>query len=147
MEKYNSPNGGTYRILSISRTKENLSILSEKLPDEMKLSFLPYLVVDSRKKIISAILTGQFLDAAEKPLTNQLAFRMDYQIQGEMPIALTDKKVIKVIDNNMIVSIFDTTVGAFRGILFEWLLNSELQKPLPLVNLNDFLNKVQVSFS
>lgn len=147
MEKYNSPNGGTYRILSISRTKENLSILSEKLPDEMKLSFLPYLVVDSRKKIISAILTGQFLDAAEKPLTNQLAFRMDYQIQGEMPIALTDKKMIKVNDNNMIVSIFDTTVGAFRGILFEWLLNSELQKPLPLVNLNDFLNKVQVSFS
>jgi hypothetical protein len=121
--------------------------LSEKLPDEMKLSFLPYLVVDSRKKIISAILTGQFLDAAEKPLTNQLAFRMDYQIQGEMPIALTDKKMIKVNDNNMIVSIFDTTVGAFRGILFEWLLNSELQKPLPLVNLNDFLNKVQVSFS
>ena len=147
MEKYNSPNGGTYRILSISRTKENLSILSEKLPDEMKLSFLPYLVVDSKKKIVSAILTGQFLDAAEKPLTNQLAFRMDFQIQGEMPIALTDKKVIKVIDNNMIVSIFDTTVGAFRGILFEWLLNSELQKPLPLVNLNDFLNKVQVSFS
>ena len=147
MEKYNSPNGGTYRILSISRTKENLSILSEKLPDEMKLSFLPYLVVDSRKKIISAILTGQFLDAAENPLTNQLAFRMDYQIQGEMPIALTDKKMIKVNDNNMIVSIFDTTVGAFRGILFEWLLNSELQKPLPLVNLNDFLNKVQVSFS
>jgi hypothetical protein len=147
MEKYNSPNGGTYRILSISRTKENLSILSEKLPDEMKLSFLPYLVVDSKKKIISAILTGQFLDAAEKPLTNQLAFRMDYQIQGEMPIALTDKKTIKVNDNNMIVSIFDTTVGAFRGILFEWLLNSELQKPLPLVNLNDFLNKVQVSFS
>ena len=147
MEKYNSPNGGTYRILSISRTKENLSILSEKLPDEMKLSFLPYLVVDSRKKIISAILTGQFLDAAEKPLTNQLAFRMDYQIQGEMPIALTDKKMIKANDNNMIVSIFDTTVGAFRGILFEWLLNSELQKPLPLVNLNDFLNKVQVSFS
>lgn len=147
MEKYNSPNGGSYRILSISRTKENLSILSEKLPDEMKLSFLPYLVVDSKKKIVSAILTGQFLDAAEKPLTNQLAFRMDYQIQGEMPIALTDKKVIKVIDNNMIVSIFDTTVGAFRGILFEWLLNSELQKPLPLVNLNDFLNKVQVSFS
>lgn len=147
MEKYNSPNGGTYRILSISRTKENLSILSEKLPDEMKLSFLPYLVVDSKKKKISAILTGQFLDAAEKPLTNQLAFRMDFQIQGEMPIALTDKKVIKVNDNNMIVSIFDTTVGAFRGILFEWLLNSELQKPLPLVNLNDFLNKVQVSFS
>ena len=147
MEKYNSPNGGTYRILSISRTKENLSILSEKLPDEMKLSFLPYLVVDSKKKIISAILTGQFLDAAEKPLTNLLAFRMDYQIQGEMPIALTDKKTIKVNDNNMIVSIFDTTVGAFRGILFEWLLNSELQKPLPLVNLNDFLNKVQVSFS
>ena len=147
MEKYNSPNGASYRILSISRTKENLSILSEKLPDEMKLSFLPYLVVDSRKKIISAILTGQFLDAAEKPLTNQLAFRMDYQIQGEMPIALTDKKMIKVNDNNMIVSIFDTTVGAFRGILFEWLLNSELQKPLPLVNLNDFLNKVQVSFS
>ena len=147
MEKYNSPNGGSYRILSISRTKENLSILSEKLPDEMKLSFLPYLVVDSRKKIISAILTGQFLDAAEKPLTNQLAFRMDFQIQGEMPIALTDKKMIKVNDNNMIVSIFDTTVGAFRGILFEWLLNSELQKPLPLVNLNDFLNKVQVSFS
>lgn len=147
MEKYNSPNGGSYRILSISRTKENLSILSEKLPDEMKLSFLPYLVVDSKKKIVSAILTGQFLDAAEKPLTNQLAFRMDFQIQGEMPIALTDKKVIKVIDNNMIVSIFDTTVGAFRGILFEWLLNSELQKPLPLVNLNDFLNKVQVSFS
>lgn len=147
MEKYNSPNGGSYRILSLSRTKENLSILSEKLPDEMKLSFLPYLVVDSKKKIVSAILTGQFLDAAEKPLTNQLAFRMDYQIQGEMPIALTDKKVIKVIDNNMIVSIFDTTVGAFRGVLFEWLLNSELQKPLPLVNLNDFLNKVQVSFS
>ena len=147
MEKYNSPNGASYRILSISRTKENLSILSEKLPDEMKLSFLPYLVVDSKKKIVSAILTGQFLDAAEKPLTNQLAFRMDFQIQGEMPIALTDKKVIKVIDNNMIVSIFDTTVGAFRGILFEWLLNSELQKPLPLVNLNDFLNKVQVSFS
>ena len=147
MEKYNSPNGASYRILSISRTKENLSILSEKLPDEMKLSFLPYLVVDSKKKIVSAILTGQFLDAAEKPLTNQLAFRMDYQIQGEMPIALTDKKVIKVNDNNLIVSIFDTTVGAFRGILFEWLLNSELQKPLPLVNLNDFLNKVQVSFS
>lgn len=147
MEKYNNPNGGTYRILSISRTKENLSILSEKLPDEMKLSFLPYLVVDSKKKIISAILTGQFLDASEKPLTNQLAFRMNYQIQGEMPIALTDKKTIKVNDNNMIVSIFDTTVGAFRGILFEWLLNSELQKPLPLVNLNDFLNKVQVSFS
>jgi hypothetical protein len=147
MEKYNSPNGGSYRILSISRTKENLSILSEKLPDEMKLSFLPYLVVDSKKKIVSAILTGQFLDAAEKPLTNQLAFRMDFQIQGEMPIALTDKKVIKVIDNNMIVSIFDTTVGAFRGILFEWLLNSELQKPLPLVNISDFLNKVQVSFS
>lgn len=147
MEKYNSPNGGSYRILSISRTKENLSILSEKLPDEMKLSFLPYLVVDSKKKIVSAILTGQFLDAAEKPLTNQLAFRMDYQIQGEMPIALTDKRTIKVNDNNMIVSIFDTTVGAFRGILFEWLLNSELQKPLPLVNLNDFLNKVQVSFS
>lgn len=147
MEKYNSPNGASYRILSISRTKENLSILSEKLPDEMKLSFLPYLVVDSKKKIVSAILTGQFLDAAEKPLTNQLAFRMDFQIQGEMPIALTDKKVIKVNDNNMIVSIFDTTVGTFRGILFEWLLNSELQKPLPLVNLNDFLNKVQVSFS
>lgn len=68
MEKYNSPNGGSYRILSISRTKENLSILSEKLPDEMKLSFLPYLVVDSKKKIVSAILTGQFLDAAEKLL-------------------------------------------------------------------------------
>lgn len=146
MEKYNSPKGGTYRILSISRTKENLSILSEKLPDEMKLSFLPYLVIDNKKRIISVILTGQFLDAKEKPLTNQLAFRMDYLIQGEMPVSLSEKKEIQVSDNNIIVALFDTTVGAFRGVLFEWLMNSELQKPLPLVNLNDFLNKVQVSF-
>ncbi len=146
MEKYNSRKGGTYRILSISRTKENLSILSDKLPDEMKLSFLPYLVIDNKKRIISVILTGQFLDAKEKPLTNQLAFRMDYLIQGEMPVSLSEKKEIQVSDNNIIVSLFDTTVGAFRGVLFEWLMNSKLQKPLPLVNLNDFLNKVQVSF-
>lgn len=96
MEKYNSPNGGTYRILSMSRTKEGLTILSEKIPDEMKLSFLPYLIVDRRKSIISAILTGQFLNTAEEPVTNQLAFRMDYQIQGEMPISLSEGKKIKV---------------------------------------------------
>ena len=147
MERYNSPEGGKYRILSISRTKENLTILSEKLPDEMKLSFLPYLIVDNKKKTISTILTGQFLNKEGKPLTNMLAFRIDYQIQGEMPISLSEKKEILVSDNNLIVSLFDTTVGAFRGVLFEWLMNSELQKPLPLVNLHDFLNQVQVSFS
>lgn len=146
MEKYNSPKGGNYRILSISRTKENLTILSEKLPDEMKLSFLPYLIVNNKNKSMSTVLTGQFLDAKEKPVTNLLAFRMDYKVLGEMPISLSEKKEIQVSDNNMIVSLFDTTVGAFRGVLFEWLMNSELQKPLPLVNLNDFLNKVQVSF-
>lgn len=147
MEKYNSLKGGKYRILSISRTKENLTILSEKMPDEMKLSFFPYLVVDIKKKTLSTVLTGQFLDAKDKPFTNQLAFRMDYQILGEMPISLSENKEILVSDNNLIVSIFDTTVGAFRGVLFEWLMNSKLQKPLPLVNLNDFLNQVQVSFS
>lgn len=147
MEKYNQSKLGKYRIATISRSKNDLSILSEKLPDEMRFSFLPYLIVNSKKKALTTLLTGQFLDEKERPLTNQLAFQIEYQIDGNMPICLNENNVLQVDNSEMITALFDTAIGAFRGVLFEWLKGSSLQRPLPLVDLGDFLSHLQVSFT
>lgn len=147
MEKYNQSKLGKYRINTISRSKNELSILSESLPDEMKLSFLPYLIVNSKKKTLTALLTGQFLDEKEKPITNQLVFQIEYQIDGDMPIFLNEKKMLQVDNSEIITALFDTTIGAFRGVLFEWLKGSRFQRPLPLVDLGEFLSHLQVSFT
>ena len=138
---------GAFHILSMARSKERLTISSDKLPDEMKLSFLPYLIVNEKKKTLTAILTGQFQNEKEEQLTNQLAFQMEYKIEGEMPVSLVADNKLIVTNNEMIVAIFDTTIGAFRGVLFEWLMNSELQRPLPLIEVGDFLNQLKVSFT
>ncbi len=147
MEKYKNPKMGAFHILSMARSKERLTISSDKLPDEMKLSFLPYLIVNEKKKTLTAILTGQFQNEKEEQLTNQLAFQMEYKIEGEMPVSLVADNKLIVTNNEMIVAIFDTTIGAFRGVLFEWLMNSELQRPLPLIEVGDFLNQLKVSFT
>ena len=60
-------------------------------------------------------------------------------------IKLNDGK-IEVTDFGMIISMFDTTIGAFRGVFFDWLKNSPFLKPLPLVDLDDFLRNLNVSF-
>lgn len=135
-----------YLINNISHSNEALSIISKPTSEEVLLTFMPQLYVNEAKKSLSSILTAYFVDENDHQITNRFLFRMDFLLKDENPIRLNDGKV-DVSDFGVIVSLFDTTIGAFRGVFFEWLKDSPLQRPLPIVDLEDFLKNLNVSFS
>ena len=145
MEIYEAKNN--YQIVGISRSNESLSVKTDNIPDDVMLSFLPYLILDVKNMIATTILTSQFVKKDKKPLSNELVVRVTYQFSGSLPIVQDGVDKVKIHNYEDLLSIFDTSIGIFRGILFEWLKGSSLQHPLPAVHLEEFLKGLRISFS
>ncbi len=144
MERYEA--NSNYQIVSISRSNESLAI-KEEGNVEVKLSFLPYLVLDVKNMVATTILTSQFVKKDETPLTNELMVKVNYKFLNALPIIEDGSEKVKINNYEDLLSIFDTSIGVFRGILFEWLRGSGLQHPLPSVNIEEFLKGLRISFS
>ena len=145
MEKYEAKND--YQIVEISRSKDSLSVKADSVPDDVMLSFLPYLVLDVKNLIATTILTSQFVRKDETPLTNELVVHVTYKFLEKLPIEQDGGDKVKIQNYEDLLSIFDTSIGTFRGILFEWLKDSSLQHPLPAINIEEFLKGLRISFS
>jgi len=145
MEIYETKNN--YKIVDISRSSDSLSEKIDDVQDGVMLSFLPYLILDVKKKMATTILTSQFVKKDKSPLTNKLVVRVIYEFYENLPIEQEDTDKVKIQNYEDLLSIFDTSIGIFRGILFEWLKNSRLQHPLPAVNMEEFLKELRISFS
>ena len=145
MEIYEAKNN--YQIVGISRSNESLSVKTDNIPDDVMLLFLPYLILDVKNMIATTILTSQFVQKDGKPISNELVVRVIYQFSGSLPIAQNGVEKVKIQNYKDLLSIFDSSIGIFRGILFEWLQGSILQHPLPAVNIEEFLKGLKISFS
>lgn len=145
MEIYEAKNN--YQIVGISRSTDSLSIKADDAQVDILLSFLPYLILDVKNKIATTILTSQFVKKDKTPFTNELVVRVTYKFSEELPVAQDGAKKVKILNYEDLLSIFDTSIGIFRGILFEWLKGSSLQHPLPAVNIEEFLEGLRISFS
>lgn len=145
MEIYEAKNN--YQIVNISRSKESLSINKDIALVDVMLSFLPYLILNTKDNKATTILTSQFVKKDKTPLSNELVVHVTYQFSGSLPIVQDGAKKVKIQNYEDLLSIFDTSVGIFRGILFEWLKGSSLQHPLPAVHIEEFLKELRISFS
>jgi hypothetical protein len=144
MERFETTSN--YQIVKISRSKKPLSVKDDDLKDVM-LSFLPYLVLDTENRMATTILTSQFVKKDKTPLTNDLTVHVTYKFFEELPVAQESDTKVKIQHYEDLISIFDTSIGIFRGILFEWLGESSLQHPLPAINIEEFLKELRISFS
>lgn len=145
MEKYSKNNN--YMIVNISRSSDALSIKSTQVEKDVNFLLLPYLVVNSNENLATVILTSQFIDENDIPLSNELTVKITYKFFHDLPIALDGKQNINIQNYPDLLSIFDTIVGTFRGILFEWLKDSPLQRPLPFVDIEELIKDLRISFS
>jgi hypothetical protein len=145
MERYKAKT--EYQIVDISRSNDSLSIKRDNVLDDVKLFFQPYLVLDSNNLIATTILTSQFVGKDESPFTNELTVRVVYKYLENLPLSPNGADKVKINNYENLVSMFDTSIGIFRGILFEWLKGSSLQHPLPAVDIERFLKGLRISFS
>lgn len=147
MEKYSSDNQSVFKIVGMSRSKDELRLSSSSLPSEIQFSFSPYLIVDTKQSVLVPTIKAFFLDKEGNAITNELSLQVVFKFNDNLPLCLNEKKGIDIKDYQALVSIFDTTIGAFRGILFDWLNGSELQRPLPFVQMDEFLKGLKVFFA
>lgn len=145
MELYEAKNN--YQIVNISRSGDALSIKTEDVLADIMLSFLPYLVLNVKNKVATTILTSQFTKKDKTPITNELVVRVTYKFSKDLPVVQDGIDKVKIHSYEDLLSIFDTSIGIFRGILFEWLKGSRLQHPLPAVKMEEFLEGLRISFS
>lgn len=144
MERYEEKNN--YQIVAISRSNDSLSI-EDNNHDGVILSFLPYLILNVKEKKATTILTSQFFKKDKTSLTNELVVHVTYKFSEDLPIKQNDSDKVIIQSYKDLLSIFDTSIGIFRGILFEWLKGSSLQHPLPVINIKEFLKGLRISFS
>lgn len=145
MEIYDENNN--YQIVNISRSNDSLSIKTDDVLVDVMLSFLPYLVLNVKNKVATTILTSQFTRKDKTPITNELVVRVTYKFPKDLPIVQDGIDKVKIQNYEDLLSIFDTSIGVFRGVLFEWLRGSRLQHPLPAVNMEEFIEGLRISFS
>ena len=134
-----------YMIKNISHSDDAFNLIAKPASENVMLTFLPQLFVNEEKKVLSPMLTAYFVDEKEQDISSKFLFRMDFLVKNDMPIKLNEGK-IEVTDFGVIITMFDTTIGAFRGVFFEWLKGRQFLNPLPLVDLDDFLKNLNVSF-
>ena len=145
MEKYDG--NSAYQIVNISRSNSALSIQAGDETSDVKFSFLPYLMIDEKNKVATSILTAQFIKKDDTPLSNELVVNVGFKFFESLPLVRDGENNVKIKKYEDLLSIFDTAIGVFRGILFEWLKGSSLQQPLPSVDVEEFLKGLRVSFS
>lgn len=145
MEKYEGQDN--YQIVNISRSQETLSIKLDDMRDGIKLQLLPYLLLNKDEKLATAVLTSQFTNADNQPISNELIVKILYKFNTDLPISQDGVEKVKVQNYADLLSIFDTAIGILRGILFEWLQGSSLQQPLPFVEIEEFVKDIRISFS
>lgn len=145
MEKYEGQDN--YQIVNISRSQETLSIKLDDMRDGIKLQLLPYLLLNKDEKLATAVLTSQFTNADNQPISNELIVKILYKFNTDLPISQDGTEKVKVQNYADLLSIFDTAIGVLRGILFEWLQGSSLQQPLPFIEIEEFVKDIRISFS
>ena len=70
MKKYKAHN--SFQIVNISRSSDALSLNVDKVPEEVKFSLLPYLILNVKESIVTVILSSQFVNKDEKALSLSL---------------------------------------------------------------------------
>ena len=145
MERYEVQNN--YKIVNISRSPDALSIKSENPAKEIRLRISPFLVLDAEKKLVTAILSSCFVSESNDLISNELTVKIIYEFLCDLPVARDGDEKVKIQNYADLLSVFDTTIGTFRGILFEWLKKSSLQRPLPFIDIEEFIKDLRISFS
>ncbi|MCH5307645.1 MAG: hypothetical protein J1E37_06140 [Prevotella sp.] len=145
MERYET--SSNYQIMRIIRSDEPLSMKKDNGEDDVTLLLIPYITLDVKNNTATTILKSQFVMRDENPITNELIVNITYKFQNDIPVVKDGNSKIKIANSKDLFSIFDTSIGIFRGILYEWLKGSSLQQPLPLINMGEFLKELKYSFS
>lgn len=145
MKKYKAHN--SFQIVNISRSSDALSLNVDKVPEEVKFSLLPYLILNIKESIVTVILSSQFINKDKKALSNELNVQIIFKFVNKLPIIQEGKDSIKIQNYEELLSIVNIAVGTFRGILYEWLKGSQLQQPLPYIDIEEFIKGLRISFS
>ena len=144
MEQYKNTKP-LFAIVGMAKTNEKLSFTEGKVPDIIKISLHPYIAVYKEKKMANTTIVVFFVDDNNREITNRLTFQMFF-VFDKLPLEL-DGENVKINDNDVILSILDTTIGGLRTVLYEWLDGSELQNCLQPVDMEELYKQTQVSFS
>lgn len=137
----------SFQIVNISRSSDSLSIKEDKVPEEVKFSLLPYLILNIKESIATVILSSQFVNKKGIAFSNELIVQVIFKFEKKLPITQGEKDTVKIQNYEELLSIIGITVGTFRGILYEWLKGSQLQHPLPYIDIEEFIKGLRISFS
>lgn len=137
---------GTFQIVSISRSADSLYLKDDKVSENIKFSLDSYLSLKPNEHLAIVILSSLFFNEKEEPITNELNVQLVFHFENDLPIVEDNGSAI-VKNYEELIMIMDISVGTYRGILYEWLKGSELQQPLPCIDIEEFINGLKISFS
>ena len=137
---------GTFQIVSISRTADSLYLKDDKVSENIKFSLDSYLSLKPNEHLAIVILSSLFFNEKEEPITNELNVQLVFHFENDLPIVEDNGSAI-VKNYEELIMIMNISVGTYRGILYEWLKGSELQQPLPCIDIEEFINGLKISFS
>ena len=137
---------GTFQIVSISRTADSLYLKDDKVSENIKFSLDSYLSLKPNEHLAIVILSSLFFNEKEEPITNELNVQLVFHFENDLPIVEDNGSAI-VKNYEELIMIMNISVGTYRGILYEWLKGSELQQPLPSIDIEEFINGLKISFS
>lgn len=137
---------GTFQIVSISRSADSLYLKDDKVSENIKFSLDSYLSLKPNEHLAIVILSSLFFNEKEEPITNELNVQLVFHFENDLPIVEDNGSAI-VKNYEELIMIMNISVGTYRGILYEWLKGSELQQPLPCIDIEEFINGLKISFS
>lgn len=132
--------------MSISRSADSLYLKDDKVSENIKFSLDSYLSLKPNEHLAIVILSSLFFNEKEEPITNELNVQLVFHFENDLPIVEDNGSAI-VKNYEELIMIMNISVGTYRGILYEWLKGSELQQPLPCIDIEEFINGLKISFS
>ena len=82
--------------MNISRSSDSLSIKEDKVPEEVKFSLLPYLILNIKESIATVILSSQFVNKKGIALSNELIVQVIFKFEKKLPITQGEKDTVKI---------------------------------------------------
>lgn len=137
----------SFEILQMHRSKESLKLTDEVPIEQVKFALLPLVIFDESNNLSSVVLTSLFTDGDGRKIANDLSVTITYKFLRELPVKRDDNNGIVITNYADFLAMLETSVDSFRGVLFEWLNGSLLQRPMPILKLSTFLRDLRMSFS
>lgn len=145
MEFYNEDHKNELTILNIDSSEPH-SFADDMEDGKMRLKFSPLFIIDTEKEVYAVRISLQFLSAKdEKPLAAPAKVMVSFKTKEFGTIFEIKQDKIEAKNLDLMFTMFDTTIGIMRGVLFEQTKKTPLEgMVLPFIELNRFINESKV---